>query len=54
MRSCLAYLLTPVLKLTGFRFSKAYRHGESRFYRAVYACVNTVEANLRANGYWKK
>jgi hypothetical protein len=30
---------------TGFRFSKHYRWGVSRFHRAVYAMVDTVRAN---------
>ena len=40
-----AYLIAPVLMVTGFRFSKDYRHGISRFHRMVYTCVNTVSAN---------
>lgn len=45
MRTFTAYLIAPALKVTGFRFSKDYRWGVSRFHRAVYACVNTVTAN---------
>jgi hypothetical protein len=33
-----------------FRFSKDYRHGETRFHRTVYACVNTIAANAVADG----
>ncbi len=49
-RDFVAVIVAPVLKITGFRFSKSYRHGDSKFHRAVYACVNTVRANLRADG----
>jgi len=45
IRTATAYLIAPVLMLTGFRFSKDYRWGVSRFHRAVYAMVNTVAAN---------
>ena len=48
MRELNAKLIAPILRLSGFRFSKDYRWGVSRFYRAVYAIVNTVEANIRA------
>lgn len=43
-----AYLLFPVLKLTGFRFSRDYRHGLTAYHRVVYTLVNTVKANLFA------
>lgn len=49
MRQTAAYLLAPMLAITGFRFSKDYRWGVSAFHRAVYACVNTVSANLLAD-----
>jgi hypothetical protein len=45
MRDLTAVLISPVLKLTGFRFSKDYRWGTTRFHRAVYAVVSTVRAN---------
>lgn len=48
MRYILAALIAPFMRLTGFRFSKDYRHGTTRFHRAVYACIATVEANRRA------
>lgn len=44
----MAYAVAPLLWLTGFRFSKDYRHGTTRFHRGVYACVDTVKANLIA------
>jgi hypothetical protein len=40
VREITAYLIAPALMVTGFRFSKDYRHGVSRFHRAVYVCVN--------------
>ena len=45
IRITTAYAISPVLMLTGFRFSKDYRWGVSRFHRAVYAAVDTVAAN---------
>ncbi len=50
-RTATAKMIAPVLKLTGFRFSKDYRWGTTMFHRAVYACVSTVEANLTADGF---
>jgi len=48
MRTLTASLIAPVLKVTGFRFSKDYRWGTSLGHRVVFALVNTVEANLKA------
>ncbi len=45
IRLTAAYVISPALMLTGFRFSKDYRWGVSRFHRAVYATVDTVAAN---------
>lgn len=39
------------MRAGSFRFSKAYRHGETRRHRIVYAIVNTVAANYVADGY---
>ena len=50
-REITAILIAPVLRLTGFRFSKEYRWGVTRFHRAVYALVSTVSANIRADRY---
>lgn len=47
-RLAIAYSLVPAMKLTGFRFSKDYRWGVSRFHRAVYSLVNVVAANHAA------
>ena len=45
IRTITAYLIAPVLMITGFRFSKDYRHGTTRLHRLVYAMTNTVTAN---------
>ncbi len=45
IRKITAYIAAPAMILTGFRFSKDYRHGVSRFHRFVYATVDTVGAN---------
>lgn len=50
IRKINAALLAPILRLTGFRFSKEYRWGTTRTQRIVYQLVETVEANLRADG----
>lgn len=48
IRSILGILLVPALKITGFRFSKDYRYGITRWNRLVYFFVDTVGANLKA------
>lgn len=45
IRTATAYLIAPVLMATGFRFSKDYRWGTTRFHRVVYSLTNTVTAN---------
>lgn len=50
MRDRIASLLAPILRLTGFRFSKDYRWGTTRWHAFVYRHVNTVSANLQAEG----
>ncbi len=45
MRTALAHLLTPIMKATGFRFSKDYRHGTTTYHATVYALCDTVSAN---------
>lgn len=49
-RTLTAYLLAPVLALTGYRFSKDYRNGISSFHRLVYGLVSTPKANIVADG----
>jgi hypothetical protein len=48
MRAAVAMILVPVMKLTGFRFSKSYRREETLYHKIVYRMVDTVGANLRA------
>jgi hypothetical protein len=49
IRTINAIILTPVMKLTGFRFSRSYRRGDTRFNSFIYALVDTVGANTYAN-----
>lgn len=42
-------LIYPVLKITGFRFSKHYRWQSTMFYLIVNRLVDTVEANILAD-----
>lgn len=48
IRTITALALVPAMKITGFRFSKAYRHGTTVWHRLVYRAVNTVQANIWA------
>jgi len=48
MRDALATIIAPVLKLTGFRFSKEYRWGATPWKAFVYRHVNVIAANLKA------
>lgn len=48
-RTFTAAVISPVLAITGFRFSKDYRWGTTPFHRAVYAVVSTVAANYFAD-----
>jgi len=45
IRTINARLVTPILKLTGFRFSKDYRHCSTIRHRLVCMMVDTVKAN---------
>ena len=49
MRTLAAYLVSPALKLTGFRFSKDYRYGTTKFHKVIFTLVDTVKANNIAN-----
>jgi hypothetical protein len=49
MRYLLAQAISPILYVTGFRFSKAYRNGASSYHRAIYAMISTVSANVSAD-----
>lgn len=48
MRQITASIIVPLMKLTGFRFTKDYRHGATLFHRVVYFTVDTVGANHKA------
>jgi hypothetical protein len=48
MRKLAAAILAPAMKLSGFRFSRDYRHGLTLFHRVVYSCVDTIGANIKA------
>lgn len=45
IRTLTARIVAPAMRATGFRFSKDYRHGSTRFHRTVYALCSTVQAN---------
>ena len=46
MRNLTARLIAPILKISGYRFSKYHRQYETGIYRLV----NTVLANMIADG----
>jgi len=49
MQSINAKLIAPLLAITGFRFSRDYRHGKTKFHALVYRIVSTPEANAYAD-----
>jgi hypothetical protein len=49
IRTLSAIILTPVMKLTDFRFSRAYRRGDTKLHSFIYMLVDTVGANTYAN-----
>ena len=51
MRDFNAALIAPILRGTGFRFDKTYRQGGTKIKALVYRVINTVAANIRADGY---
>ena len=50
IRKTNASLLAPIMKLTGFRFSKLYRYEATTYHKIVYRLVDTVGANWKAEG----
>ena len=44
-RTAAAYAISPILRVTGLRFSKDYRWGTTLFHRTVYRVIDTVAAN---------
>ena len=53
MRVFIGKIIAPVMKVTGFRFSKDYRWGTTLFHRVVYKLVDTIGANMAAGPYGK-
>lgn len=53
-RRIAAHVITPILALTGFRFSRDYRHGTTFFKHLVYCLVDTVSANINADKFSKQ
>lgn len=51
MRDFNAALIAPILRATGFRFNKTYRRCDTKIKALVYRMVNTVAANIKADGY---
>jgi hypothetical protein len=50
MRDFTAKLISPILVITGFRFSKAWRQADTGFLAFVFAnLLNTTLANICAN-----
>ena len=50
MRQFTAYIAAPLLAVTGYRFSKAWRHGDTAFKGFVYEhLLCTVKANIAAD-----
>lgn len=48
MRETLAIIAAPLLRITGYRFSKRYRWGTTAWHRMVYRLINTIECNRLA------
>jgi hypothetical protein len=49
IRTVSAIILAPLLKATGYRFSKSWRHGDTALKSFIYEyMVDTVTANQRA------
>jgi len=47
-RMMTAAMVSPILRLTGYRFSKNFRRGVTWRHRAVYCVIDTVHANFYA------
>jgi len=50
MRNFNARLVAPLLRITGYRFSKHFRWGTNFGHRVTYRLISTVDANIRADG----
>ena len=53
-RSTIGDIIAPVMRITGFRFSRRYRRGDTFYHRVVYAVVDTVWANHSADNIRNK
>ncbi len=50
MRNITAKAIAPLLAITGYRFSKAWRHGDTVFKGFIYEHIlSTVTANITAD-----
>ncbi len=49
MRNLLAHAIAPIMRATGFRFSKEYRWETTRWKAFVYRYLSTVGANRLAD-----
>ena len=52
VRRVLGMLAVPIMRATGFRFSKAYRHADEGWKRWVYLAVDVLNANRWAGFGW--
>lgn len=48
-RDKIALLIVPVMIVTGFRFSKSFRHAETGWRKNIYNTINVVLANVRSD-----
>jgi len=53
MRQINSILIFPFLKISGFRFSKDYRLGKTKYHQIIYLLVDTINANCLAENRWK-
>ena len=49
IRTATARILAPLMAVTGFRFGKSFRRGDTLGHRIVRRLVDTVEANWAAH-----
>lgn len=49
IRLVLAFVASPIMAATGFRFTKDYRWGVTTRHALTYALVNVVAANMLAD-----
>ena len=49
MRKLTALIISPLLAITSFRFTKLYRLETTKFHSFIYLIINTVSANNYAN-----